>query len=41
MTSTPAREALRDLLNGREIVLAPGVFDRTWPLVSRRHFEFS
>src|SRR5258707_4400242 len=27
MTSTPARERLRDLLNSREIVLAPGVFD--------------
>src|SRR5258708_13101791 len=27
MTSTPAREALRDLLHSREIILAPGVFD--------------
>jgi 2-methylisocitrate lyase-like PEP mutase family enzyme len=27
MASTPARAALRDLLNSREIVLAPGVFD--------------
>src|SRR5882757_8715079 len=27
MTSTPARAALGDLLNSREIVLAPGVFD--------------
>src|SRR5258708_27652614 len=27
MASTPARTALRDLLNSREIVLAPGVFD--------------
>ena len=27
MTSAPARERLRDLLNSREIVLAPGLFD--------------
>jgi 2-methylisocitrate lyase-like PEP mutase family enzyme len=36
MTTTPARQALRDLLNKRELIIAPGVFDGISAQLTRR-----
>jgi 2-methylisocitrate lyase-like PEP mutase family enzyme len=38
MPTTPARQRLRDLLDSRELIVAPGVFDGISAQLARRHW---